>query len=257
MNMKKNTAEHIHVEGTDVENSTLFNGKISWSSIEIRNPKNLYCMDGSVYADGNQKELIDETSPYFNLETDDADTKKYKQTSLQVKKYLKVLGTYYHELDSMSKSGTNVADMRKAIEERFDVQSLIDYIIHNLLTGNSDGLIRNFQWFTYDGVKWHVAPYDLDGCFGYSSDGQTLYLPGYYTTHLLSNRSVSMYTPLGWAYKYFRQDIYEHYAFLRNNGYLNNTPYFHLPTSKIKFALQQSGSSVCHHDTPIGMVLRQ
>lgn len=220
-NMKKHTAEHIHVDGAMVSQATLFGGTIDWSRIELRNPKDLYCMDGTVYSDENQKEIIDETSPYFDLASDDADTKKNKQMTLQVKNYLHLLGDHYHYLDSMATAGASTAEMRAAVEERFDVPGLIDYIIHNLLTCNSDGLIRNFQWHTWDGMKWTVSPYDLDGCFGYSSDGQTLYLPGYYTTHLLKNRSVSLTTPLGWAYKYFRQDIYDHYAFLRDNGYLN------------------------------------
>lgn len=224
MNMKKNTPEHIHIEGTRVDGSTLYQNYVKWSVIEVRNPKNLYCMDGSVYdADKNMQELIDETSPYFNLETDDAKTKEYKQNTAKAKAYLQNFSHYYTELINMEAAGASKEEMRAAIEQRFDVPSLIDYIIHNLLTSNGDGLIRNLQWFTYDGVKWHVAPYDLDGIFGYCvPTGNGLFEPGYFQTGRLVDRVFTAPYGMRWAYLYFRKEIYEHYAYLRNNGYLNS-----------------------------------
>ncbi len=222
MNMKKNTPEHVHIDGTRIDGTTLFHDVIGWGSIEVRNPKNLYCMDGSVYSDTNLKELMDESSSYYNLESDDSQTKKYKQNSAKVKHYIQRLSHYYTELDSLANSGASRAEIRAAIEERFDIPSMIDYIIHNLLTGNGDGLVRNFQWFTYDGKKWYVAPYDLDGTFGYNTPYATnIYPPGYFQTNLIKNRTFLSTYGMRWAYLYFRQEIYDHYAFLRNNGYLN------------------------------------
>ena len=223
MNMKKNTPEHIHVEGTPLTGDTFFHDVIDWSAIEVRNPKNLYCMDGSVYSDTNLKELMDESSPYFNLDSDDAQTKKYKQNTAKVKRYILKVSHYYTELDSLASSGASKAKMREEVEKRFDVPSLIDYIIHNLLTSNGDGLRRNFQWFTYDGEKWFVAPYDLDGIFGYFVPyGYGLFEPGYFQTNRIQDREFNSYNGLKWGYKYFRQDIYNYYAFLRNNGFLNS-----------------------------------
>ena len=39
--MKKDVAEHVHLDGS-ISYSTLFGGNINWSTFEIRNPKNLY-----------------------------------------------------------------------------------------------------------------------------------------------------------------------------------------------------------------------
>lgn len=223
MNMKKNTPEHIHIDGTFLNGETIFHDVINWSKFEVRNPKNLYCMDGSEYSETNMKELMDETSPYYDLDTDDSKTKEYKRNTAKVKHYVQQFSHYYTKLDSLRSSGASSAKMRAAIEERYDVPSLIDYIIHNLLTVNSDGLKRNFQWFTYDGKKWFVAPYDLDGTFGYNVPYATnIYPPGYYQTDLMKNKSFTYYyNGLRWANLYYKQEMYDHYAFLRDNGYLN------------------------------------
>lgn len=222
MNMKKNTPEHIHIEGTLLDGTTLFHDVIYWPRFEVRNPKTLYCMDGSIYSDTNLNELMDETSPYYDLDSDDANTKEHKQNTAKVKHYIQRFSHYFTELDSLKNSGASRAEMRAAIEERYDVPSMIDYMIHNLLTVNGDGLVRNFQWFTYDGKKWFVAPYDLDGTFGYNTPyGTNIYPPGYFMTHLIKNRNFNYYNGLRWAYNYFRQEMYDHYAFLRDNGYLN------------------------------------
>ena len=222
MNMKKNTPEHVHMEGTKMDGTTLFKDVIDWTVLEVRNPKNLFCMDGSSYSDTNLNELMDETSPYYDLDTDDADTKKYKKNTAKVKGYIEKLSHYYTELTTMEANGATKNEMREAIEKRFDIPSMIDYIIHCLLTSNGDGLIRNFQWFTYNGEKWFVAPYDLDGIFGYCVPyGNGLFEPGYFQTNLLKNRDFLYYNGLRWAYLYYRQEIYDYYAFLRNNGYLN------------------------------------
>ena len=37
--MKKNTPEHVHVEGTRLDGETFFHDAIKWTSIEVRNPK--------------------------------------------------------------------------------------------------------------------------------------------------------------------------------------------------------------------------
>ena len=39
---------------------------IWWARIEIRNPKDLVCMDGTAYDGDNPKELIDSTSEFWN-----------------------------------------------------------------------------------------------------------------------------------------------------------------------------------------------
>ena len=217
MNQKKNNTDHIHLHGF-ITNNTLFYGTIDWSQFEVRNPKNLFDMDGNPYEEGS--ELIDETSPYYDLETDDEDTKKGKKNTAKVKSSLRNVSNYYTELKSLESGGASKSEMRAAIEERFDVTSLCDYIIHNLLTTNFDGLYHNWQFFTYDGKKWFIAPYDLDNTFGYCTLSPKIFQPTYYFYIPLSSRKFKSYGPFNWAENYYMNDIYGRYAEIRNSGAL-------------------------------------
>ena len=220
MNQKKNTLEHIHLDGT-LSKSTVFRNVIKWGSIEVKNPKNLYDMDGKPYVDDNRPELIDETSPYFDLETDDETTRERKQNTAKVKEMIRGLGRHYSELTAMKNSGATNEEMRAEIEKRFDVPSLIDYIIHNLLTCNMDGVERNFQCFTYDGYKWFIAPYDLDGTFGYHTTIPFIAPPTNYVLGSLASKKFTGNDPMSWAANYFDQDIRDRYAEIRNKGLLS------------------------------------
>ena len=219
MNMKKNTPEHIHLDGSP-RILDMLNGEEDWKGYEIRNPKNLYKMNGNPYNGDGRGELIDETSEFFDLETDDEDTRKYKQNSVIVKGYIEQLRHYVYELEDMRKNKATKEEMRAAIEERFDVPSLCDYIIHNLLTNNADGLGRNLQMITYDGKKWFIVPYDLDATFGYNPVCRILFPAKNYGLGRLTARSFLTYGALRWADMYYRPEIYAHYAYLRNNGIL-------------------------------------
>ena len=167
MNMKKNTPEHIHLDGTLMNNATLFDGNVNWTKIEVRNPKNLYTMNGEIYDGDNPEELMDESSAYYDIESDSKKVKDYKKHTAKVKHYIQDLSRYNSEIQSLVDNKSGTAAIRAAIEERFDVISIMDYIIHNIVSNNFDGIQKNYQWFTYDGKKWFVAPYDLDSTFGY------------------------------------------------------------------------------------------
>lgn len=220
MNMKKNTLEHIHLDGS-LSKRNLFRDVINWGNVVVKNPKTLYDMNGDLYNDDRPTELIDETSPYFDLATDDEETKEIKQNTAKVKSMIKVLSHHAAELTEMQDNGASESEMRAAIEERFDVPGLIDYIIHNLLTNNMDGCERNFQCFTYNGYKWYIAPYDLDGTFGYHCTEPILSQPVNYVLGPLTSKSFSGQDPMSWAYNYFKQDMYDRYAEIRNKGLLS------------------------------------
>lgn len=220
MNMKKNTLEHIHLDGTP-KLVTFLSGGNNWTCFEIRNPKNLYRMDGTPYDGDHIGELIDETSPYFDLETDDEETRQRKQNTVVVKNYLLRLNNNIRDIEALGANHASVSEIKAAIEERFDIPSLCDYIIHNLLTNNLDGLQRNYQWGTYDGNKWFVVPYDLDATFGYHPVTYIIFPPRNYALGSLTSRKFTSYGPLRWADAYYRQDIYARYAYLRNSGLLN------------------------------------
>lgn len=222
MNQTKDVAEHVHLDGKIVDKGTFFGGTIDWNNIEIRNPKNLYTMTGKLYDGDSPDELIDESSKYFNLSYDTEAEKADKARTAKVKKYVLAFSKYCNELQTLVKNKEDNATIRAAIEERFDVTSIIDYIIHNMVTHNLDGLRKNYQWFTYDGKKWFVAPYDLDNTFGYSvSVDFHIFESQYYYTSPISLWNFSNYPPLSWVEKYYKEDINRRYAYLRDQGLLN------------------------------------
>ena len=174
---KKSNAEHIHLDG-NISNVLLWeaNGVLDWDKwagkkqesetsanvdgIEVRNPKKLILTNGTEYdADTNAGELISKNSARY-----DATNADMVRTA-SVRASIESLSRRVYALIQMSKG----ADKKTAIAEVFDVDSIIDYIIFSQITGNIDGYKKNWQWVTYDGVKWAVNAYDLDGTWGWSS----------------------------------------------------------------------------------------
>lgn len=173
----KDNAGHIHLDG-NISNVLLWeaNGNIDWDKwagkkqesststnvdgIEVRNPKKLILVDGSEYdADTNPGELIS-----FNSAGYDSSNANMVRTAA-VRASIESLSRRVYALTQM----TNGSEKKSAIAEVFDVDSIIDFIIFSQITGNIDGYKKNWQWVTYDGVKWAVNAYDLDGVWGWTS----------------------------------------------------------------------------------------
>ena len=89
-----------------------------------------------------------------------------------VKEAVVRLSQYHAELAAMEASGAGEDAIRQRFEECYDLQSLLDYVVFFYFTANGDGSLKNWQWFTYDGVKWMVTPYDMDQCLGLGLYGQ-------------------------------------------------------------------------------------
>lgn len=174
---KKSKAEHIHLDG-NISNVLLWeaNGVLDWDKwagkkqesdtsanidgIEVRNPKKLILTDGTEYdADTNAGELISSTSAKYD--SSNADMVR----TAAVRANIESLSRRVYALTQMAKG----AEKKSAIAEVFDVYSIIDYIIFSQITGNLDGYKKNWQWVTYDGIKWAVNAYDLDGTWGWTS----------------------------------------------------------------------------------------
>lgn len=276
MNLTKDVAEHIHLDG-DIREAYILGGNINWTRFEVKNPKNLYCIDtetihgfayeeitdnaeevaimGDNYVDApsnpkdmnsteltedsplyykyvtnkgktkyykrteqsgvvykkydgdNPKELIDETMPYY-----DASNKNHVLTA-KVKAYIVQMSKYIGEIQTLVADGADEAAVRSAFEERFDKESWIDYHTFLMFTMNGDGSQKNWQWFTYDGKQWMVAPYDLDSTFGNSV---TAPIPPDYATFGPSSR-----VPLNLTWRYYEEDIKERYKQLRESGVLS------------------------------------
>ena len=61
-----------------------------------------------------------------------------------------------------------------------DYDSVYDYYIYSVLTGNVDGVYRNYLLQTFDGKKWYFVAYDMDESFGRTPQ-DTNYLSAYST----------------------------------------------------------------------------
>lgn len=213
MNMDKGTATHIHLDGA-LYAPTLFGGNINWSQFEVRNPKPLYCMDGTEYDGDNPKELIDETSAYYDLASDNDKTRQAKQMTAEVKRHITTLAGLKAQIDAL------VTDEEKKafIEEHFDVTGMIDYYIFSLVTNNSDGFVKNWQWITYDGKRWSVEPYDLDCTFGMIFNGKLLLPPewGFVDDDYTMVKEYISLGPLMYIHDYFMEEMKQRYADLRD-----------------------------------------
>ena len=215
MNMKKKEAMHIHLDGK-IGNDTFWGHEnIEWNQFEVRNPKKLYTMDGQVYDGDNPQELIDETSKFYLIENDDETTKAAKERTAQVKHCIEALASYYAEVENMQKAKRNRDEIRSFIEEHFDMTSMIDYACFHFVVNNYDGFRNNWQWFTYDGKKWFVTPYDLDNTFGncYSevTPPEKVWTGGGAPWQLFS-----IFGPFYWMPSYFAEEMEDRYFELRD-----------------------------------------
>lgn len=177
MNMEKTEALHIHLDG-NLNNSSLFHDYVRWSDFEVRQPKDPYLTDAT-------REAIIQLSRY------DA------------------------ELTALERSGADSLTIKHAFEERFDIASLLDYDVFYIFTCNVDGSLKNWQWFTYDGHKWMVTPYDLDQTFGLNLYGVV--------RPAIWNHSPLTEGPFYWVEHFYQEELRQRYAELRRNGVFSET----------------------------------
>lgn len=188
MNMKKSRAEHIHLDGT-LWDESLFGGKIDWTQFEVKNPK---------YS------ATDSIAPI-------------------VTRYIESLSHIKAQHDSLVATGATVPELKAFISDRFDMTSLIDYYLFSLTTGNYDGFVKNWQWITYDGYRWAVEPYDLDGLFGFLYTGNSWLTPewGMVDDDYTYEHEYINFGPLNYVLLYFMDEARERYKELRQSGALS------------------------------------
>lgn len=230
--LNKSTAEHVHLDGI-LDEVTIFNGKgnIDWSQFEVRNPKGLYAIGGNKYdADVKQEEIAGDTEVNAWIEAGtlpngkaiDSKTKKALQMTAKVKKYIldfaeavptikSAMATY----EASSKSEEDLKALKSVYEKYFDVQNMEDYMIIGDILGNGDGFAGNWQWFTYDGVKWWVGLYDCDLVFGGSWKGELTIPPYKYHVDSSTNK------PNGYILKYYNNDMKARYKELADNNIIS------------------------------------
>ena len=217
MNQTKTVAEHIHLDGELSDNSFWHTDSIQWEKFEVRNPKNLYTMDGRVYDGDNPSELMDETSVYYTSADDDAKTKLNKEHTAKVKKYILNLASLYSQMEKMDSEEAGTDTLRAFFEKHFDIKSLVDYACLHYAINNYDGFTKNWQWFTYDGNKWFVTPYDLDCVMGNYHTG-TVTIPASQNSIGELYSTFRQYGPFYWMNKLYKNDIRERYCELRDLG---------------------------------------
>lgn len=197
MHQTKDVAEHIHLDGT-IGTQTLLGGTIDWTQFEVRNPKGLYCMDGTKYdGDTNLNELIDDTSAFYELDSDTAKIFKAKKMTAKIKSYITAFSQAMVEIRAAldtytaSKTEEDKQKIKSLFEKYFDVENQIDYLILSDVVKNSDGFVKNWQWTTYNGVKWYVNLYDVDMSFGGHFQGNQITEP--LKGHISTTRSLPPY----------------------------------------------------------------
>lgn len=237
--MDKSTAEHVHLDGT-LNGNTIFGGKenIDWSQFEIRNPKGLYAIGGNKYdADVKQEEIAgeDEVDTWIaagQLPDGTAISSKIKknlQITAKVKKYIQdfantinIIKAAASTYEASSKSEEDLKAFKSMFEKYFDIENMIDYRIVSDLIKNSDGFSKNWQWFTYDGIKWWVGLYDCDMSFGGHSQGNQN--TGLYESHL----DVSLDKPNGYITKYYVPELETRYKELADMSIASSDNIFSL-----------------------------
>ena len=216
MGLNKKSSSNVWLDGT-LNDKRIFRDTIDWSKFEVRNPKDLYNMDGTDYDGDVPQEIIDSTSIHYT------GTNKMIRSN-QAKNHIINLSHYYTELSALEKNGASVEEMKAAIKSRFDVPELINYMVFSLVTSNYDGFSKNWQWFTYDGKKWTVAPYDCNLTFGYNEEGASLW-PASQSSKKYDYKmeNVDCSGPMFWIKKYFWEDLKERYSILRENGIISTS----------------------------------
>jgi hypothetical protein len=105
--------------------------------------------------------------------------------------------------------GTNIT---YGITPYLDWDSAIDYFIDAVMTGNYDGIHRNYLLATYDGVKWFFTTYDKDVVFGLRAMGKYFHAANQSMTfaEVAGNHAL-----FGLIWKYMRPQLRARYTALR------------------------------------------
>lgn len=180
--MDKKNAKNIILDGV-IDNSTLFGGKIDWSSFEIRNPKSLKDVDGNKYDGDNPKELSETDS--FSKQVKDA--------------IVRLSG-----INASIKSN----DTKETYEKYLLVNPTIDYLLVSELIYNYDGFRKNWQWCTYNAQHWCPTLYDVDSIWG-------SYAFGY---KIIPNSENEGHFPIFNLQNVYKEEIKARYAELRKSG---------------------------------------
>lgn len=217
MGLAKDDPKQVWLDGT-LNDKQLFapEASINWTKFEVRNPKDLYNMDGTDYDGDNPQELLDETSAAYTA-------KKKQVRCAEAKSHIIALSHYSSELMNLETDGATFEEMRNAIAERFDVDNLVKYMVFSLATNNYDGFSKKWQWYTMDGQHWAVAPYDCELTFGYNDDDVTKLWTADKSSKKYDYKmeNTTKDGPMQWIKRYFWEDVKSEWMAQRSKGIIS------------------------------------
>jgi hypothetical protein len=180
-------------------------GDIWWDKIDIKNPKDLICMDGSEFDGDHPKELIDDTSEYYDS------TNKKHVGSATTKAIIQSFPIKYQEVKNLI-DAESIDEAKAKFNEYFDYNTCMLVYIFNCLMKNGDSIAKNTLWGTYNNGKVFFALWDLDAMYGEGWIGDSAGNP---SAHLWIGSYATAAWPLALFWTLFESDIKASYVSLR------------------------------------------
>ena len=208
--MKKSDFESFFLD-FEYGGDSFWKGDIPWNAMDIKNPKTLYCMDGSEFDGDNPKELIDSTSDKY-----DPSDKNHKG-SATTKEIIKTFPVRYNEVKQLVDNGS-IEEAKVKFNETFDYNSCMLVYIMNCLMNNADSVIKNTLWGTYKNGKIAPMLWDLDGVYGEPWTGLYCSAP---SSYMWDNTYAKADWPLGCFWTLYKDEIKDAYARLRRDGIIS------------------------------------
>lgn len=203
--MNKSLGTNIHLDG----GSNPMLSPLDWTSFEIRNPKglltNVATATGFESYDGDKpKELLGSDTVGYNP------SDKKHVLSNKVKQSILTFNSMARELNAK----TNENGGEEFLNKHYDLENLIDFYVSQYILADED-IAANWQWITYDGIKWFVCDYDKDRTFGQIFD-----CPGVRSADTMLNavNSSKSNSPFKYLVNYHKEDIKARYNELKTLG---------------------------------------
>lgn len=203
--MNKSLGTNIHLDG----GRGPMLSPLNWTSFEVRNPKglltNVATATGFESYDGDKpKELLGSDTVGYNP------SDKKHVLSNKVKQSILTFNSMARELNAK----TNENGGEEFLNEHYDLENLIDFYVLQYVLADED-IAYNWQWITYDGVKWFICDYDKDRTFG-----QIYNCPGVRSADVMLNAvdSSNANYPFKYLVQYHKEEIKARYNELKSLG---------------------------------------
>ena len=119
---------------------------------------------------------------------------------------------------------TNDEVFKDTIGNYLDVQSAIDYYLHQYVICGLDGLAKNMLLGTYDLTKWYCGAYDMDSTFGLWWDGTSFVSPDFACPDEYQERYNLLWERIA---SNFSNELRRRYAELRRSVYSLSNMFMH------------------------------